>query len=109
MVKRTHDLLLREGNRDALLLQLSSSAEFGATAEADVLRERQREMIRTINARTLVVWGGRDSWITTAAAEGFVRDLPRAELKIFDELGHIPMEQDPIRTAQAAATFLNAV
>jgi pimeloyl-ACP methyl ester carboxylesterase len=53
------------------------------------------------------LWGGRDRLIPPALAERFHRDIKGSELVIFDALGHVPHEEDPLATVAAFARFLS--
>ena len=55
------------------------------------------------------MWGARDRLIPPDNAQKFVRDLPNARLFVFDDLGHVPHEEDPQRTVDAVRAFLNIV
>jgi len=54
----------------------------------------------------LIIWGGKDTWIAPAAAFRLQQDIPNADLQMFSAAGHVPMEEIPDETADAAAAFL---
>jgi len=89
------DLAVREGNRRALVARFEQ-APSGATADR----------IATLKVPTLILWGGRDRLIVPAHAERFHHDIAGSELVVFDDLGHVPHEEDPVRTVAAVRTFL---
>jgi pimeloyl-ACP methyl ester carboxylesterase len=62
--------------------------------------------IKTIKQPTLILWGGRDLLIPVENARNFQRDIAGSQLAIFDELGHVPHEEDPARTIAAVQAFL---
>jgi pimeloyl-ACP methyl ester carboxylesterase len=95
LVDRYFELTLREGNRHALGLRLQQ-LEPGA----------QAERIRTITMPTLILWGGRDRLIPTADGRRFAAEIRGAQLVVFDELGHVPHEEDPARTLPPVLAFL---
>jgi pimeloyl-ACP methyl ester carboxylesterase len=79
------------------------------------LIERGRQWLRpvTISRRiaelklpTLIIWGGRDRLIPPDTAERFHRDIAGSTMVIFDDLGHMPQEEDPVRTSEAVKQFL---
>jgi len=39
-------------------------------------------------------------------AQRFARDIPGAKLVVFDDLGHVPQEEDPARTVAEVKRFL---
>jgi pimeloyl-ACP methyl ester carboxylesterase len=96
LIDRSAALMQREGNRSALI-------------------ERYRQRSRTTLAHripelklpTLIIWGGRDRLIPPDDAERFHRDITGSILVIFDDLGHAPEEEDPVRTVAAVKRFLN--
>jgi pimeloyl-ACP methyl ester carboxylesterase len=90
------DMTLRAGNRQALGRRL----EQGYTADLAQLKQ--------IKAPTLVLWGGKDRLLPVEVAHRFVRDIPGARLVIFDNLGHVPQEEDPARTVAEVRRFLGS-
>ena len=58
---------------------------------------------------TLVMWGKEDSLIPLEAGEWFARHLPRATLVAYDDIGHLPMEEAPERSATDLAIWLSEV
>jgi pimeloyl-ACP methyl ester carboxylesterase len=38
----------------------------------------------------------------------FKRDIAGSSLVVFDDLGHVPQEEDPVRTVAAARPFLES-
>jgi pimeloyl-ACP methyl ester carboxylesterase len=95
LVDRYYELTLRAGNREAL-------RERFAQAQAGPGAER----IRELTLPTLILWGGQDRLIPPADGERFARDIAGSELVVFDDLGHVPHEEDPVRTLAAVQAFL---
>ncbi|MGE5553438.1 MAG: alpha/beta fold hydrolase [Betaproteobacteria bacterium] len=48
-----------------------------------------------VAAPTLVVWGGRDALLPASDGGRFAALIPRAQLVVYPELGHVPMLEDP--------------
>ena len=94
-VQRYHDMMRREGSRPAVS-DLMSRLEFEPAA------------IKQVKVPTLILWGARDKWIPPENAAFFQRDIAGSQLVMYDELGHIPMEEDPARTSLDAERFLQA-
>ena len=94
IIDRYYRLLLREGNRQALLAGLNSE------------RPAELDAIRSISRPTLVMWGREDRLIAVELAERFHQDLPDSELIVYPGIGHVPMEEIPRRSAQDAEAFL---
>ncbi len=95
LVDRYFELTLREGNRRALGLRMQ---QLEAGAHVDRLK--------SLALPTLILWGGRDSLIPPSTAQQFARDIRGARLVMFDDLGHVPHEEDAARTVQAVLAFL---
>jgi pimeloyl-ACP methyl ester carboxylesterase len=89
------DMTRREGNRQALVQRFEQS-DFGGHASR----------IATLKLPTLILWGGRDRLIPPDNAEHFHRDIAGSRLVVFDDLGHVPQEEDPERSAAALDDFL---
>lgn len=95
LIDRYEALTLRSGNRHALVRRFEQS-DFGADAAR----------IATIRQPTLILWGGRDRLIPVDNARRFAHDIAGSRLVIFDDLGHVPQEEDASRTAAAVRVFL---
>jgi len=95
LIDRYYELTLRAGNREALN-QRFSQHPFGQYAE----------QIKQIKLPTLVIWGGRDQLIPPENGDHFQRDIAGSRLAVFDDLGHVPQEEDPARTVAAVQAFL---
>ena len=94
LVDLYYDMTLRQGNRAALRRRL----EQGYTA--DVAR------LKTLRQPTLLLWGGKDRLTPPEFAQWFKRDIPDSRLVVFDDLGHVPHEEDPARTVAEVKKFL---
>lgn len=95
LVDRYFELTLREGNRRALVQRLRQM-QGGEGAER----------IATIVQPTLILWGGRDRLIPPAVGRRFDEQIGDSTLVVFDDLGHVPHEEDPARTVQPVLGFL---
>ena len=95
LVDRYFELTLREGNRRALVERMRHWRP-GEGAER----------IASIRTPTLVIWGRRDRLIPLSVGEEFGRTIPGSRLVIFDDLGHVPQEEDPARTVKPVRAFL---
>jgi pimeloyl-ACP methyl ester carboxylesterase len=94
VVDRYHALTRRAGNRDAFI------------ARARHAEESRIDELRGLHTPTLLQWGALDRWIPVEQAEAFRAVLPHAELIVYPEAGHIPMEEIPAQTAADARAFL---
>jgi pimeloyl-ACP methyl ester carboxylesterase len=89
------DITLREGNRRTLVEQFKQ-APLGEMAHR----------IREVKVPTLILWGGRDRLIPPEIGERFHREIIGSQLVMFNDLGHVPQEEDPARTVAVAKQFL---
>jgi pimeloyl-ACP methyl ester carboxylesterase len=96
LMVRSRELTRCEGNRRALI-------ERGRQwRRPDPLAQR----IAELKLPTLIIWGGRDRLIPPDNAERFHHDIAGSTMVIFDDLGHMPQEEDPVRTIAAVKQFL---
>jgi len=95
LVDRYYQMALREGNRRALVQRLQQNQR-GADAER----------LRDLKQPTLILWGGKDKLIPPSVGRQFQQALPGSELVVFDDLGHVPQQEDPARTVAAVKAFL---
>lgn len=95
LVDRYYDLTRREGNRKAL------AERFRQAPTGDESRR-----VRVLTLPTLILWGGRDQLIPPDSATRFHREIAGSQLVMFDDLGHVPQEEDPQRTLQPVLGFL---
>ena len=62
--------------------------------------------ISEISVPTLVMWGEQDTVTPFELIENWRQDLPGATYITYPDLGHIPMEEDPARTAADLRAYL---
>ena len=56
---------------------------------------------------TLIMWGKKDRTIPVEDAGKFVQAISGAELKVYEDVGHLPMEEIPIQSARDLEAFLD--
>jgi pimeloyl-ACP methyl ester carboxylesterase len=95
VLDRYVELSLRPGNRAAFIDRMRAPLPGGDAA-----------LIATLRVPTLILWGGRDRVIDPANGPRFAHDIPGARLVTYQDLGHIPMEEDPARTVFDVMVFL---
>ena len=98
LIDRYYELSLREGTRDATL------DRFGANRNWDVTYD-----LSVLDQPTLVMWGKEDSLIPASTADKFAEVLPNTKVVIYENVGHIPMEEIPERSAQDVLRFLDEI
>jgi pimeloyl-ACP methyl ester carboxylesterase len=94
LVDRYFELTLREGNRHALGQRFAQ------------LNFQGYEKIKSIKLPTLILWGGQDRLIPPENAVAFQRDIAGSQVVMFETLGHVPHEEDPVATVDAVRRFL---
>lgn len=95
LVERYYQLTLRAGNRQALVQRFQQAPAGDSQA-----------LIRQVRQPTLILWGGRDGLIAPVNAERFKADIAGSRLVIFEQLGHVPQEEDPALTLPVVQGFL---
>ena len=95
LVDRYYDLALRAGNRKAI------TARFAQNNPG-----QNESAIKQVKVPTLIIWGALDRLITPDNAEKFHRDIAGSQLIVFEKLGHVGHEEDPVATVAAVQTFL---
>lgn len=95
LVQRHFEMLLRPGNRKAF------------TDRAQVSENRPpADLIEKINVPTLILWGAEDTRISPEYAYEFHRKIRKADLKIYQNTGHWPQEENPAQSAEDVRAFL---
>lgn len=94
LIDRYYKMTLRAGNRQAFIDRSSTQSEV------------HHEQIPHIQNPTLIQWGADDTWIPLSRGKRFHEDLPHSELIIYENAGHVPMEEIPEQTVQDALRFL---
>lgn len=93
MVTRYYELIRREGNRKATLDRLTAQKPY----EVD---------FGNLKMPVLIIWGAQDQWIPLSSGERLKEAIPNATLKVFENAGHIPMEEIPTETVMEYLHFL---
>ncbi len=95
LVQRHFDLFLRPGNRKAF------------TDRAQVWDNRPPvDLIDNISTPTLILWGAEDTFVSPEFAYEFHRRIRGAFLKIYQNTGHWPQEENPAQSVQDVMAFL---
>lgn len=97
VIDRYHRLMLREGNREAVVDVFAS------------LQEADPSGIKDVEVPVLIMWGELDRWIPPEHALRFRDQIDDAELIMYPGAGHIPMEEIPQKTASDARDFFMSV
>jgi pimeloyl-ACP methyl ester carboxylesterase len=97
-IDRRRDLLLREGNRWALLQQWRQ-APSGEAGTAPLARLR---------LPVLLLWGAQDRLTPPALGEALRAVIPGSRLQLLDGVGHLPQEEAPGQSLAAVLPFVEA-
>jgi pimeloyl-ACP methyl ester carboxylesterase len=54
----------------------------------------------------LIMWGKNDNWIPLSNGERLAEAIPGSKLKVFENAGHVPMEEIPTETVSEYLSFL---
>jgi len=79
------DMLTREGNRKALVDRMRQGWQV-----------TDGNFLTKVEAPSLIVWGSKDRLIPVENAALFQQKIKNSQVHIWDNLGHVPMEEDPI-------------
>ena len=99
-VDRYIDLIKREGNTKAMV-DISKTMEFVKNKVDPRIGE-----ISKIQQPTLILWGQHDNVLPVKDAQQFYENTPNSKLVIFDEAGHVPMEEIPKTSVEPLKEFL---
>ncbi|WP_164118059.1 alpha/beta hydrolase [Sphingorhabdus sp. Alg239-R122] len=95
-IDRYWNLIKYPGNREAI------------GDRSDVARIAAKpEQMADIKVPALVMWGAKDTLIPVPAAKWFDTHIQDSTAIIYDDLGHIPMEEDGARTAVDVGKWLS--
>ena len=67
---------------------------------------RYQAYLRDHQPPTLIVWGPRDGYMPEGSAKAYLRDLPNAELHLFEDGGHWLLETHLDEVARLSREFL---
>jgi pimeloyl-ACP methyl ester carboxylesterase len=96
VMARYRELAQCKGNRHALIQR---GRQWGRSVT-------HAHRIAELKLPTLIMWGGRDRLIPPDTAERFHQDIAGSIKVVFDDLGHMPQEEDPMRTVEPVKQFL---
>lgn len=95
LVQRHFELMLRPGNRKAFIDRASVSENRPPV-----------DIVERISAPTLILWGAEDTRLSPEFAYEFHRKIRGAYLRIYQNTGHWPQEENPAQTVQDVLAFL---
>lgn len=95
LVDRYFDLTTRSGNRKALSERLNQMRP-----------GHYIKRLSELKLPTLILWGALDRLIPPEMGNLFHKEIGGSQLVHFNELGHVPQEEDPLRTVTVFKEFL---
>ncbi len=95
LVERYFELTLRKGNRQAFVDRFNMKGDVNSSSK-----------IKSIKQPTLILWGAKDLLIPIENAYKFKEDLPNNILVIVNDIGHTPMEENPIESIKHVLQFI---
>lgn len=94
LVDRYFDMSLRAGNRQAFVDRTNTK------------RSIDTMLLTQIEQPTMILWGDQDQWIPEGDADRFSLLLPNDTVVILPNIGHVPMEEVPRKTANLVLRWL---
>ena len=98
LVDRYHKMALRVGNRKAFIDR--AKTDFGLDSTVNINK------LKTIMTPTLLIWGALDLWIPLDNGIRMDRILVNSSLKVLENSGHVPMEENPEESLKLMTDFL---
>lgn len=95
LIDRYHQLILREGNREAISYLRQTPREY-----------HLNQQLKDLKTPTLILHGRLDPLVPVKDGYQFDEDIPNSTLIVYENVGHIPMEEIPDRTAADLVDFL---
>jgi pimeloyl-ACP methyl ester carboxylesterase len=96
--------------RKAIYGEFAKNAElseqiFWSIAE-DGLQRPLNDRLSEVSVPTLIIWGKHDRLIDVSCAHVLHQGIVNSELAIFDDIGHVPMMENPAASAAVHRPFL---
>jgi pimeloyl-ACP methyl ester carboxylesterase len=101
-VERFHDVAIREGNREVALLIFKGSFQ----GDSKRFLNSNVNRIKEIKTPTLVLWGEEDNLISIHNWDNFIRDIKGSKGDVYENVGHVPMEEVPGKVAASILAFV---
>ncbi|MBU1168035.1 MAG: alpha/beta hydrolase [Proteobacteria bacterium] len=94
------DLAMRKGNKGSYMDVFRFMAE-------ECHKDNLSKGVSDIKTPVLLMYGAKDKWVPPEQGDLWKQDLPGVECIIYEGVGHVPMEEIPVQTAQDADLFFN--
>lgn len=96
LIDRYYNIALRKENMQAFLKFANSNLV------------QNTNSLRDLKFPTLILWGEKDLWISSEHANSFKKDIQNSLVKIYENVGHVPMEEIPKKSFVDVLNFLTA-
>lgn len=96
MVDRYWELLRMKGNRQAML-------DLATTPR----RDNALAVLKQVVQPSLIIWGAQDSLLTIDMAKVFDSELANSNLKVLQDVGHLPMEESVAAVSDLISEFFS--
>jgi pimeloyl-ACP methyl ester carboxylesterase len=100
LIDRYWELNRYPGNREATMQRFSSLKN---------MTPGTKDRLSAIKAPVLILWGAEDNLIPVTSAKWFAEAMPQAKLIIYPNVGHIPMEEIPEKSANDVKIWLDSL
>ena len=100
LIDRYWELNRYPGNREATMQRFASPKN---------MTPGTKERLSAIKVPVLILWGAEDNLIPVTSAKWFAEAMPQADLIIYPNVGHIPMEEIPEKSANDVKIWLDSV
>lgn len=75
------------------------------TIGEDALQHPLTERLPEVTVPTMIIWGRHDQLIDVSCVEVLENGIPDTESVVFEDVGHVPMIEQPAKTAEAQVPF----
>ncbi|MEZ8826140.1 alpha/beta fold hydrolase [Vibrio amylolyticus] len=97
LVNRYYELSLYKRNREAFTLRVKASLDTGS------------DRIANISPPTLILWGKEDAYFPVENAFRFEKDILNSKLIVYENVGHLPMEEAPKKSVADFSRFVETL
>jgi pimeloyl-ACP methyl ester carboxylesterase len=100
LIDRYWELNRYPGNREATMQRFSSLKN---------MTPGTKERLSAIKVPVLILWGAEDNLIPVTAAKWFAEAMPQSKVIVYPNVGHIPMEEIPEKSANDVKIWLDSL
>lgn len=68
--------------------------------------DRDSHLIKAVRVPTLILWGEEDRYFPVSSAHRFHSDIRQSTLRVYEQVGHLPMEEVPEASVNDFTEFL---